>query len=149
MGIEKIEHLATLLIAKLTPGANTVAASSIPALARNIRCFGKPEIPLVQQIETTGLIEDSGMFARILAVIAPGTDIGIPIQLGNPVQHVLEPFLCPEDIEIVEADQSFHHLFAVRPGIHTIFFRIHTEVESRHVQFAPPACGRMGFFHDP
>ena len=86
---------------------------------------------------------------RILAVIAPGTDIGIPIQLGNPVQHVLEPFLCPEDIEIVETDQSFHHLFAVRPGIHTIFFRIHTEVESRHVQFAPPACGRMGFFHGP
>ena len=59
MGIEKIEHLATLLIAKLTPGTNTVAASSIPALARNIRCFGKPEIPLVQQIETTSLIEDS------------------------------------------------------------------------------------------
>lgn len=89
------------------------------------------------------------MFARILAVIAPSTDIGIPIQLGNPVQHVLEPFLCPEDIEIVKADQSFHHLFAVRPGIHAILLRVHTEVESRHVQFALPTSGRMGFFHGP
>ena len=149
MGIEEIEYFTALLITKLTPGADTVTTSSIPALAWNIRCLGKPKVPLVQQIKTTGLIEDSGVFARILPVITSGTDIGIALQFGNPVQHMLEPFLCPEDIEIVETDQSFHHLLAVRPGIYAILLRIHTKVKSRHVQFALPVCSRAGFFHGP
>lgn len=89
------------------------------------------------------------MLACLFTVIASGADIGVTVQLDDPVQHVHEAFLCPENIEIMKTYQPLYHLFAVRPGVHTVGRRIHTEVEGRHIQ-AAIACGtRFPLFHRP
>ena len=66
--IEEIECLACFPATELAPGTDA-RTGGIPSQAWLVGCFGKPEVPLLQQPDGFPVVKDDGVFSLSLAVV--------------------------------------------------------------------------------
>ena len=93
---------------------------------------------MVEQFNLIAIVEDVGMFAPMLPIIATKSDTIVIAQILQQVLTLcLQNFLSPEDIRVFEEDLCTEHGHALRPTVACLRIPIIlvTNVVTSHVKW--------------
>ena len=115
--IEVIELELRVLLPELAPCAYAYACG-VPSELWRVGRLVEPEIALAQELYTVFLVEDGGVFASLLAVVATHTYIVVTVERGGEVAQLgVKHFLGSEYVGILKIDLVAYHLTSHVPYI--------------------------------
>jgi 2'-hydroxyisoflavone reductase len=130
VSVEVKEDSAGSQVSEFGPRDDT-RQGCIPAGARHLRRFRKPERRALETLEPRLTIKDRGILSARFAV---GTAHAQPRIFRKKFLEIidlsLESFLHTHEIGVMKADHAGHELFSIRPRIGTITRLVVTDVES-------------------
>ena len=111
------EAEASDFLLELAPRAYPYA-SGVPSYLWLVRGLVEPEVAMVEQREVVFLVEQGGIFASLLAVVAPHADEVVVVEPGPEVAQLAdEHLLGSEHVRSLEVDHVANHLAACCPHV--------------------------------
>ena len=115
--VEEVERPAPCGAVELSPCADA-RTGCVPAFAGTVGGLGEPEMSLAEEGDGVTVVEDGGILALALAVVASYAYAGV---VGKLVLHVLqlflEYFLGSEYVGMLEEDKAAEGGAALRPAV--------------------------------